>query len=734
MQRFSTCGLRGRSQHQVGSIMLLITLASGHKMSQSVVTTDLASLSARSRRSSVSAIPRPTSGTSRHATPTSSRKGSAVVTPEANSQLAPRSQKKSWHPNDGAPPSSFHMPHSSSSSTDSLVPYEQRVKRDLSGRQQQLHIHKLSTYSLGGPEDMSFVSSAGQQGKLPRSKTTGNLLSSPRDSTPGRRLLQPLGPPLPRTQTLGSISCFSPPNLTPSPRKPTSVGVRQKDDNSKLNVADALLESRMTSEEMRTMVQVQREAAANRTRLRNSFGAPLQTSKPGTGRYEETQKTAATRVASPSKPKGPVNGDAGKPKGLRRSLPGRLLVIPAGSDVMYAESSPSTISSATGSDRSGEFFDDTKKVYSAESLHYWTGRYVSLCDRLRMKELPVAGGPLPVDTATTKPKSELLFETNEKIRMNTALIELRQSCVRQEALKSFEDFESQLLKKLGVTRLQLDRAASLVIGRKDPEKQAKLSHGGGTKPMTSFKLPQSPSNTSTATSRISNVNAEAVITTGPKALYGNAGLTKSKTTGNLAVLIPTGPKKQDGAVSTRSPGAKETCSHKRRTSYFERSPESLSNAARDGEEKVLRRGADAHRRSTSRLPSFVFPKSESQSKLLPSPKTDVGGQDPRCGGTIAKVNAFDPVVGPLDCAMLESGHSTPPPPVSDIASSRVQLVKVAGGGKEKLVKSRRKVDRQISGEIKSFIGAGMREVRKMGKRVGGINWGSSEDLLLPGNK
>jgi hypothetical protein len=61
----------------------------------------------------------------------------------------------------------------------------------------------------------------------------------------------------------------------------------------------------------------------------------------------------------------------------------------------------------------------------------------------------------------------------------------------------------------------------------------------------------------------------------------------------------------------------------------------------------------------------------------------------------------------------------------------VDLVKAPGGGKEKVIRSQRRTERQISGEkVKSLFGAGMREVKKIGRRVGSMSWAeSSEDLL-----
>ena len=87
--------------------------------------------------------------------------------------------------------------------------------------------------------------------------------------------MQPIGPPLPRTQTLGNMSCFNVSNTTPSPRKSKASVLSPLQPHpgrtSEVNIADALVESRMSEKEMATMKQVQKEAAANRARQRTAY-------------------------------------------------------------------------------------------------------------------------------------------------------------------------------------------------------------------------------------------------------------------------------------------------------------------------------------------------------------------------------------------------------------------------------------------------------------------------------
>ena len=345
-------------------------------MPQSTTVPDLSFLSAKSHRSSVSAIPRPTSGTSRHATPTGVRSlgpGSELPTPHPRQD--PNLHRKSWHPNNGAPPSSFRPTRSISRGSESLLPYAERTQKDLSGIQQQLYIRNLSTHSLNSPDAIATAYQSKHLAAtvdLPKSKTMSNLLSSSRDITPRRRLLQPLGPPLPRTQTLGTISCFGGPRLTPSPRKPISIPVRrlrqQHEPASQLDISDALIESRMTEKEMEIMLQVQREAAANRARLRQGLQGPSCQLNQGHSQCVPLSAKLERKNRSPPAIKLSVN-DVANTRRLerqRRSSSGQLIFINSGLANKYCPEAdlptPSSIASTASTDSGDIFLNDPKQV------------------------------------------------------------------------------------------------------------------------------------------------------------------------------------------------------------------------------------------------------------------------------------------------------------------------------------------------------------------------------------
>lgn len=147
----------------------------------------------------------------------------------------------------------------------SSVPCTDRPRnRDLSGVRHQLHIRNLSTQSLGGLEQIqsrrNVTNTTGIPARgLTKSKTATSLAS--RILTP--RLLGPLSPSLPRTQTITGLSCTGTPASTPSPTKSTTSSTSPL-GKDRVDIADALAESRMTVEEIAYRNQVEWEKDENR--------------------------------------------------------------------------------------------------------------------------------------------------------------------------------------------------------------------------------------------------------------------------------------------------------------------------------------------------------------------------------------------------------------------------------------------------------------------------------------
>ena len=225
------------------------------------------------KRYSVSAIPRPSSGTSRRATPLGLP---LLIIPDNEPVQSVQAHRKSFHSTDGKPSSAWFSskPGTRLPRSDSLLPYRQRSAQDLSGVMQQLHVRHYSTQSLSSPSKIGLTRDTSlTTGGLPKSQSSTSLLSPSRGITPGRRLMKPISPQLPKSQTFSSLSCMSPPSTTPSPQKPVPYRLPRLDELQyrQVDVIDALRESRMTEQEITYLRQVQKEVSTNKDRMKESF-------------------------------------------------------------------------------------------------------------------------------------------------------------------------------------------------------------------------------------------------------------------------------------------------------------------------------------------------------------------------------------------------------------------------------------------------------------------------------
>lgn len=219
------------------------------------------------RRSLVTAIPRPMSG--------SSRKAASSDLPEPVAER--NATDLPFKPVRG----SVFTDHSCSSTSDRLLPgfpasqssslHGNYPTVDLSGIKQQLEIRHHSAQFLTSPSKIAFSST-----RLPKSSTTSNLSVPSRELTPHRTLLKPLNPPLPNTQSATQISCFSTSTNTPSPSRARARPVKiVRNKPSQVNVVDALRESRMTDDELHSLNAVRKEFVANQKRFRTRFDTSL---------------------------------------------------------------------------------------------------------------------------------------------------------------------------------------------------------------------------------------------------------------------------------------------------------------------------------------------------------------------------------------------------------------------------------------------------------------------------
>ncbi|KAJ9646863.1 hypothetical protein H2204_000555 [Knufia peltigerae] len=392
-----------------------------------------------------------------------------------------------------------------------------------------------------------------------------------------------------------------------------------------------------------------------------------------------------------------------------------------------------TTTSATASTQSGVFLERFKQKhfnYDAESSQYWAGRYLSVCDRIRSEPL-MNTKLLPPFESSTK-TIDMLFDARERARIRLALDELRRCCMTDDALESFEHFEVALLKKLGISHQSLYRDSKSLSGASDAGSRPRMAGCGGRKSGTTWNESQPFGSTSTSTSRVSSINAEAVMGKASRGVEGKGTLAKSKTTGNLASFIPKFASRQlvPFIKTTYQSNSTDHKVHHRRISHVGHTPESAEQTIEGRESHTASQMNATHWRSGSRIPSFSLANSESRSlQSLSTPTATPPAEKERSLIFGKKIQKRDQVVGSLDCAMMESGHTMPPyEEKSQAFFPQVQMVTVQGE-KEKVIRSRRKSERQSSGEIvKNLFGAGVREVRKMGRRVGAMSIGSSDDL------
>lgn len=192
------------------------------------------------RRRRYSGIPRPSSGSSRRAMSSTQQ----PLTPGEVSSIIPVLSSPCNANQDNLPPLQ----------SDNDVP----PNRDLSGIRQQLHVRNFSTKSAQGLE----------------------VFSSPHE-TAVRSLMRPLGPPLPRSHTMGNLAFDGQKSIsTRKEGREETLSFCVSSASLEIDVVDALHESRMTQEEVTLFNQIEKEKELNKLRLSRTTGATRMLSFP----------------------------------------------------------------------------------------------------------------------------------------------------------------------------------------------------------------------------------------------------------------------------------------------------------------------------------------------------------------------------------------------------------------------------------------------------------------------
>jgi len=310
--------------------------------------------------------------------------------------------------------------------------------------------------------------------------------------------------------------------------------------------------------------------------------------------------------------------------------------------------------------------------------------------------------------------------------VDTALIELICHCKSTEALQSLAKFKNRLVQDVGRNR---NNATAQLPGHIDLPKPCGLYSNN------IWIAPSPPETATSTTSQVSSANAEESLAVGPSLFYGRGGIIKSKTTGHLASLIPLIQARSRSIAPTTSqtPEAStaEASNHRRKTSYFDCSPETRAQALRERADRAARRVAEVRRRSEGRqLSNGKIPISETNPLINPTlTQNQKQGQTCSSGTTAPGMDSGASNIGVSARVKNEV--------ISSLRSAPVMSSNVEVNSRPNRLDDGEKGRRKASGEImKNLFGVGIREMRKMGRRVGGGRaWsGSHEELPLSSNK
>lgn len=211
-------------------------------------------------------------------------------------------------------------------------------------------------------------------------------------------------------------------------------------------------------------------------------------------------------------------------------------------------------------------------------------------------------------------------------------------------------------------------------------------------------------------------------------IFSRLALTKSKTTGNLTAISNFGitslstPRLAQSSSNQADQEAPVTLTHMRRKSGLQIAEQQKKEALKERQERDRERAAETQRRISEK--NICLSSTVSNCKSIDnSSHTDKTAQLQRSSVPVPSHLSELPhqlanratMIREAGVGNLESGYCLPPPAPPSPYDADVKLV-----GSEKVVKSRRRPQRQSSGEImKGFFDASISQVRKMGKRVGG---------------
>ena len=387
------------------------------------------------------------------------------------------------------------------------------------------------------------------------------------------------------------------------------------------------------------------------------------------------------------------------------------------------------------------------QVHFAESMQYWTGRYIALSDRLctdDMKRSTEHEGSRRTRSSSSEDinlSQHGPSESTDGQRMQRVLGELQACCMTNDALKSFQQFDAALKNRsvdtLGVYAVDggdtWEHAAESNTGLRCPSYEPHVKLEGARKPDSLPRVLGVPS------------GANAAMSFNTSKFLIRPGLVKSKTTGNLSSTIPPSSNVylRSAAASTSTAKVTAKAGHSRRPSNLEYTPEMRTKALKDQEARAAKRVTETKRKSSGKITSsdaFITKicTLDKNSGGQPCINKNAGGPaaSPYYTTTSENREAFlnstesdDTITGSRTCVPFETGQNPDPlpPQTAGVGQGSEKIVEMLNG--KRVVRSRGRSERQISGEVvKTLFGAGIREVRRMGRRVGSMGWANNEDL------
>ena len=322
-----------------------------------------------------------------------------------------------------------------------------------------------------------------------------------------------------------------------------------------------------------------------------------------------------------------------------------------------------------------------------------------------------------------EPGSHQSYEAQERRRMLTALAELRSCCKTEKARGSLEAFERSMKHNMAGPGLVNTQNSS------DPEHQVASVRATARTRQT------------VGHSRVSETSTLAPGLVAPAStrrsrpplplpnIWERLSLTKSKTTGNLADLSDN---PAVGAPRCNPPPRPVITWHHRRQSSTQSIAQNIPAAVVEGQDEPSNlsttRIPASHRRHSSNVTMSSMSRTKTGSTW--------GAATPRktpmchCRTSSGSFGPFDEMHPGVTVASIESGHPPAPrPPPTSTKSLPSPKTQDSSMNSERYVKSRREKYRRSSGEaMKDLWQAGVDQVKKMGKRVGGSgSWATSNE-------